>query len=151
LLLIKNDADDGKDKVTWKWLRGALTEVTDFGDPLLVDRYALCVYDADGRQLAMEAAPGSEWEATGTVGFKFQSNGIADDGISKINLKAGVSGKAKVLVKGAGLDLPIEDAPPTLPFTLPVVAQALNDQGECWSASYSTSIKNESGLFKAKQ
>jgi hypothetical protein len=44
-VLIKNKADNGKDKLIWKWTKGALTTQAEFGDPTTTADYALCFYD----------------------------------------------------------------------------------------------------------
>src|SRR5205085_86646 len=37
---------DVKDRLQWKWLKGSLTTLGDFGTPLTSTNYVLCVYDA---------------------------------------------------------------------------------------------------------
>src|SRR6185369_12880090 len=44
LLLIKNKADNSKDKLIWKWIKGAATTTAEFADPRATAEYALCIY-----------------------------------------------------------------------------------------------------------
>ena len=75
----------------------------------------------------------------------------SSDGVTKMKLKSGEAGKAKVLVKAKGDSLVV----PTLPLTLPVVVQLLVDDGvspQCWQTTFtSTPKKNDAVKFKAKE
>ncbi len=144
LLLLKDKSDDTTDKLLWKWLKGAATDVTELGDPTATTGYTLCVYDAAGLALAADVGPGPSWSATGSSGFTFKD--VESPGIAVVKLKAGADGKPKALVKGKGSDLP----DPTIPLALPVRVQLLNSNGACWESIYGTTIKNEPGQFKAK-
>src|SRR6185369_13825857 len=45
LLLLKNNtSDDSKDKLTWKWLKGADTTLGELGSPTSTTDYTLCLY-----------------------------------------------------------------------------------------------------------
>ena len=55
-------------KITWKWLRGELTPVMEFGDPRTTTSYTLCVYDDDDTalggvrlMLSATAPAGANW------------------------------------------------------------------------------------------
>ena len=147
LLALKNNADDSKDKLTWKWLKGAATTLAELGTPTGATNYTLCVYA--GSAAAIVAVPaGSDWQATGTTGFKFKDPSGTPDGAQKASLKSGGSGKAKALVKGKGTNLPDTLAPP---LSLPVTVQLVNDSNStCFEAVYSSFIKNDVKQFKAK-
>src|SRR6185295_20164617 len=79
LLQIKNNADDTKDSVLWKWKKGADTPFSALGDPRATDAYSFCVYDESGTApvlaLAATAPAGGTclgvpcWKETGTSGF----------------------------------------------------------------------------------
>jgi Dictyostelium (slime mold) repeat len=44
LLIRDNTSNDGKDKLPWKWIKGAELDQSDFADPTDSDGYTLCVY-----------------------------------------------------------------------------------------------------------
>jgi hypothetical protein len=71
-----------------------------------------------------------------------------NEGTQTVILKAGASGKAKVIFKGKGGNLPVPSL--ALGLTMPVTVQLVNDQNECWEATYSTAINNSTTQFKAK-
>jgi len=57
------------------------------------------------------------------------------------------NGKAKISIKGRGINL----LPPTLPLTLPVTVQVKDTQtGICWDAVFTTADENDGDGFKAK-
>jgi len=153
LLLLKNNtSDDSKDKLTWKWLKGADTTLGELGSPTSTTDYTLCLYA--GTSTAAVAIPaGSNWQPMGTAGFKYKdaSGTGAPGGAQKALLKSGAAGKSKVLVKGKGTALP-DTLVPALP--LPVIAKLINDESSvCYEAVYNAPqvIKNDAKQFKAKQ
>ena len=48
LIVLKDKADDAKDFLLWKWLKGAATDEAEFGDPVTTHTYELCIYDGTG-------------------------------------------------------------------------------------------------------
>jgi len=149
LLLLKNNGtDDSKDKLVWKWLKGAETSLEDLAVPTGTTNYTLCLYA--GTSSALVAIPaGSNWQAAGSRGFKFKDKSGTPDGAQKAILKSGAAGKAKALVKGKGTNLP-DTLVPALP--LPVTAQLVNDTNiTCFEAVYDSGDvkKNDAKKFKA--
>ena len=153
LLLLKNSSDDEKDKLVWKWLKGAATTLEELGVPTATTAYALCIYSGTSAAAIAEAdIPPSAtlWQPSGSTGFKYKDPARTQDGIQKALLKAGAAGKAKALVKGKGTGLP---DPPAGPLTLPITAQLVNSGNiVCFEGVYDTAdvIKNEADQFKAK-
>lgn len=147
----------GKERLTWKWLRGSQTDPEDFGDPASGSTaYALCVYSGTANQLVMEVEVppqgtcdgGPCWEQTGT-GFKYKDTALANDGTKVILLKAGAAGKAKTIVKGKGSQLPV----PTISSSglpLPLTVQLQNQQPDCWSTTFPSATINNATQLKAK-
>lgn len=148
VLLIKNATDPGKDKLLWKWLKGAAIAPEAFGNPALESDYALCVYAGPASALVAGASlpPGPSWKPVGTKGFKFK--GSSPNGLSLALLKSGGAGKSKVLTKGKGAALP----DPTLPLAYPVTVQ-LRRAGSplCVESTFSNidEKKNVETQFKA--
>jgi hypothetical protein len=157
LLQIKTTA--GKEKLNWKWLKGADTTLGELGDPTDSTEYRLCIFSGTPAELVMEvgvtgggSCGGPDcWKATGTSGVKYKDPTFAQDGAQRIVLKTGPTGKAKTIVKGKSSALPV----PTIPMTglaYPVTVQLKNSENECWEAEYGAGneIKNEPAEFKAK-
>ena len=143
--------DGAADQLNWAWKSSRLTPVTQFGEPDAANDYTLCVYDADGRRLQVSVPGGgtcagkSCWRQTGK-GFSFRDPEGAADGVRKVSLKSGDTGKAKLLLKARGPGLGL----PGLPLTLPVVAQLRSRDGLCWEANFPSAQRNDEGQFKAR-
>lgn len=152
ILVVKDKADDTKDKLIWKWIKGAATSQAELGDPTADANYTLCLYAGSTAALVGQAlvpASASAWSAISTKGYKYKDALAAADGITKVVLKGSAQPKAKALVKGKGSGLP--DL--TLPIEAPVIVQLRNSaSGICWGASYGAPqlIKNQAGLLKGK-
>jgi hypothetical protein len=152
-LQIKNVADDSKDALQWKWLKGAATTAGDLGDPTTTTDYTLCVYDAAGLSLRMAVPHGGScagkdcWAAKpGSFGYKDKV--AAADGVQQLQLKAGVpAGRAKIQLKGRGAALGL---PPSLALTPPLTVQLQAANGTCWGATYGTPSTNTAAGFAAK-
>ncbi len=151
ILLIKNDAPDSKDKLIWKWIKGAMTTQADFGNPTTSTDYALCIFAGTANVLAAEVpASASRWSPVSDKGYKYKDTSGTPIGITKVLLKGGDAGKAKCLVKGKGPNLP----DPTLgSLPLPVKAQLVNSSNSiCFEGEFDAPdvIKNTPTQFKAK-
>src|SRR5262249_38752556 len=147
-LLLKNNMDDTKDKLVWKWLKGDATSLADLGTPTGTTAYALCIYSGTSAAAIAEAdiPAGSLWSAAGTKGFKYKDSAGTNDGVTKALVKSGDAGKAKALVKGKGMNLP----DPSTPLTLPITVHLVNDNNVCFETVFNSFIKNDTSQFKAK-
>jgi len=155
---IKDQSPDKKDKLVWKWNRGAATFTAEFGSPLTTTEYTACLYDSSGPAMtqrlilpALIPAAGDCkgkpcWKLLSTKGFRYKDPLRTPNGIVSLVLKSGADAKAKIALKGKGAEL---DAPP-LPLVPPVVMQVSNNAGECWEATYSNALENTAARFKAK-
>jgi cysteine-rich repeat protein len=150
-LLIRDKIPDDSDLLSWRWTKGAQTDLGDLGDPLTSTTYTLCLYDQSAnpqpRFRAVIAAGGwcdgqPCWTQT-SAGFRRRDR---DGPVRSIKLKPGASGKAQVTLRGKGTDLD----PPPLGLAPTVTVQLKNSAGECWGASYTAPAKNESSQFTAK-
>jgi hypothetical protein len=155
---IRDYADDTRDQFKWKWNRGQSTTIADFKDPANGSAtYGVCVYDASANpQPLMEANVPPDgtcgarpcWKATAT-GFFYRNKAGTPDGITSLKLRAGITGKARVQVKGRGANLDT----PALPLTLPVTVQlVIRDEvsTECWQTTFSLAGRNDASRFIAK-
>jgi hypothetical protein len=67
-----------------------------------------------------------------------------------MTLKAGIDGRAKVMIKGKGENLSLSVLP--LAQDERVSVQLSNSEGVCWSADYlAPALRNDSGQFKDRR
>jgi hypothetical protein len=159
MLIIKDKNADGasaKDKLVWKWLKGAATTQADFGDPTATADYTLCIYTGGVPAPVMEAqVPAvANWSAISTKGYKYMDKSKTADGIMKIMLKGGDAGKAKAQVLGKDANLPISLGLLPLDVTANVITQLSNsDNSNCWESVLppGSEIKNDTQMYKGKQ
>ncbi len=144
-LILKNKDNDKGDRVVFVLSKGEQTLLADLGDPTSTTDYELCVYQPAGLLLGRSAPAGSKWSVI-NPGYRYKDKRRVPDGVQVAKVKTGDAGKAKVIFKGKGSNL----AMPALGVTLPLTAQLHNSDGVCWSATFSTAIKNEVEIFKAK-
>ncbi len=148
LLLVKHRADDDKDRLTWKWRRGAVT-AAELGAPGTTTDYALCLY-AGSAAARIDLPAGAAWRAAGARGFTYKDPAGTSDGAHTARVKSGEAGTAQALVKGKGDNLP-DDLVPTL--TLPLIAQLVSDDtGLCLESVFDAAQvrRNDDRVFKAK-
>ena len=137
---IKNDPDDTKDKLKFKWTNGT---VASFDTP---GEYYACVYDTGGLKIH-GVARGASWSPTGN-GFKYNDPAAASGGLKKSILKNG-TGTAKINVKGQGTGL---DDPNLLPLVPPVFVQLQNSAGNCWEHLFTSPEQSNTGSsYKDKE
>jgi hypothetical protein len=161
--ILKDNAFDSKDMLTWKWTKGAETLLSDFGDPVSgATAYRLCVYDesagAPTAAIALSVPPGGTcagkpcWAAKKT-GFLYKDKSLTHDGVKQVQLTAGPEGKAKILVKGKGelLPMPKPVGPGLFAQDMAVIVQLVNVDGMCWEADFTVPAKkNDLKQFKDK-
>jgi hypothetical protein len=154
-LLLVDRSPDGKDRLLWRWTKGAATAKADFGDPFMAHSYQLCIYDGATLITSATAPAGGNcnlanprpcWKESAT-GFRYVDRDLTPDGVQQLVLKAGAGGKAQIVLKGKGDRLGM----PTLPVqTLPITAQLRNSAGECWGATYSGTFRNDAQQVRAR-
>lgn len=152
-LHIKNYGYSSKNQIKWKWGNGTATTKGDYGDPVATDSYVLCLYE--GTSPVMQAripagglCLGKPCWADKPTAFAYKDKGITPDGIEKLDLKAGVTGKAKIGLQGKGVSLPV---PNPAALASPVRAQLIRPNGPCWEAVFSPPFgKQDAVQFKDK-
>jgi hypothetical protein len=150
---LTDKSPDDKDQLQWKWLSGSATTIAEYGNPDTTDAYALCLYGG-GNRLASLAIPAAGtcagkdcWSRKATQ-LQYKDKDATPSGITQMLLKEGVDGKAKIQVKGKGVNLPMPDLPLG---AFPVQVQLRNlTSSLCWNATYGTFSKNDEVTFKAK-
>lgn len=154
-LSLRNEADDTKDRLNWKWGKGEPTSLANFADPTAATTYKLCLYSAGALRTGGQAIidPSSvNWLPT-PAGYKFKDKTGANDGITGAGMKSdGEPSRSSARAKGAGANLP----DPTLPMTMadfPLVVQFVNhDSNFCVESTFLQVdiVKNEPTKFKIK-
>ena len=152
-LFVRNAAYPVKDNLQWKWSRGPTTPKADFGNPPIHTSYQLCVYDGTSAlRMSLPIPAGGVcgdkpcWKENSS-GFQFADK-TALHGITRLQLKSGsVPGKAKIQIKGRGVNLAV----PQLPFAQTVTVQLRNGAGVCFEGIYGApAIRNTTDQFKDK-
>lgn len=156
LLMIKNHADNAKDKFLWRWNKGADLALDALAG--VPEGVTLCAYDESAAEPALlfraDVPASPPWKATAT-GFTYKDPTGGTDGVTNAQIRSGTGGKAKVLVKGKGSTLsgrPFGLPAPALP--LPLRVQLQGSDGLCLETRHDTAgvLKNDAarGLFKAR-
>ncbi len=146
-LVLKNKEKNKADSLVSKWLKGELTDKTDFGDPTQDNGFNVIVTDTSGTFATFTIPPGASWKDKGKK-FLYLDKAVSSSGIKKALLKPGDAGKAKVLVKGKGPGLAMPDL---ADLDLPVKVRIENDQtGDCWESEFLTTTKDTGEVWKAK-
>jgi hypothetical protein len=138
-----------RDKLTWRWKRGAETLPGALGDPTATTRYTLCAYDASASPqplLRSVVPPGGRWGEAAGSGFRYRDPAASAGGIRTMKLVPGSTGSARVIVRGKGAALSM----PSLPLTPPVTVQLRNDADECWGATYTAPGRNDGEGFTGR-
>jgi hypothetical protein len=133
---IKDGPKPERDLLVWKWKQRGAGNPADFGDPLGISAYRLCVWDAAGALVTSAAVPAGGtcpgkkphpcWTEKRT-GAAFATRDA--EPVSQLTLSAGKKTSELFLrAQGGALSLPS-----SVPASL--TAQLLNSGGVCWEAS----------------
>ena len=141
-------------------MKGPRTSAADFGNPTEETQYTLCLYDGRGGTPELVSSiilpPQNFWTSLGAKGYAYRDDTMSQDGIQRILLKAGDSGKPKILVQGATSTLTLPPAFSSLELfdqSPNVTMQIGNSEGACWGASYAPlwTKRNSAESFRAKR
>lgn len=168
---IRDQEKIGGLKFKWQWLKGKVTDVSEFGDPLTDapggTSYLLCIYDSSGLLTQAKAPSGGLchvkkprpcWKAQGSKKFKYKDppQSIEPFGLKRIDLRAGKNGRAKVQVQGTGglFEFPSNEGfglPDLASITSPLTIQLQNTTGLCFETVFSAPFdRQETGRFEDK-
>jgi hypothetical protein len=149
-LLFVDKPNDKRDRLLWRWGKGAHTLASEFGNPSTTTDYALCVFDEidETPMLVSETIipAGSSWTPIAS-GYRYRDKTRANHGVQRVLLKAGPEGRARIVVRGKGDKVPLPELP--LQQDQSVRVQLLNESA-CWEATYGTFQVNEAERFKAR-
>ncbi len=167
---LRDAEDPRRDKLQWKWLRGAATDMADFGDPVAADDFHLCVFDHDSGEARIAAsatlpAGGSCgarecWKPVGSKarprGFRYGDRDGSADGVRKLMLRTGDTGKARIDLQAQGESLSLPGAVSAERYfnvdgelTLQLTS---GRDGVCWQTVVEPAAvqKNSAEIFRAK-
>jgi cysteine-rich repeat protein len=152
---LKDNGDDTKDQLAWKWGNGALTTMADLGSPTTTDFYQLCVYDTGGLKTSAVVTPGGSCTAgkpcwtMKPASFAYKNKSRTPEGIEKLDLKSNpVPGKAKLQMKGKGTLLAMPSLSGLVP---PLRVQLVRTGGTCWEGVYSApTVKPDGSQLSGK-
>lgn len=145
-ITIKNNADNTKDKMTWKWQNGTLS--AGLGDPSAQTDFAVCIYDQNGKLTGGQVPHGTAYWTVNSKQMQYKNQLGSNAGITKLQIKPNViATKAKMLVKAKGAAMSLG----TLPGTFPITAQLINlDNNQCWQSTFPVVKKNDGVTLAAK-
>ncbi len=133
LIAFRDGDDDTKDRLRFRFINGAATEATVFGDPTATTTYRLCLYLNGALVGSAMVGPRSNWGAR-PWGHIYENKAGNVDSLTRVVLHAGRIGiprPARVRVRGRGANLPNPVVPLPEPFTLTVqVTNSANST--CW-------------------
>lgn len=155
-LTIVDKADDAKDSLRWKLLKGPITPRADYGDPLATTSWAFCLYDALGTLRASAEIPAGGlcsgkpcWKAAKTS-FTYADKERSPDGVQRLSLKEGLKdGRSAQSLDGKGVHLDL----PALPLdaaAFPLTVQLQGTNGMCFATVLGTAKTNTTGKLVAK-
>lgn len=131
-----------RDRFRWSWRRGDAIDAGTLGDPLATTDYAICIFGGDvpvfGAALPGGSTCGSRscWQRRSNGSLIYRSADLTPDGIRRLSLKPGLSGRSSLTAVGRGEHLLL----PALPLSLdaPLTAQALaaDPATTCWESVY---------------
>lgn len=154
-LRLDDVADDTKDRVTFSYTSGPPTTQSEFGSPTTTTELSLCIWDAAGSLLSLDAPSAGScagkpcWTPLFDVGFRYRDSERANAGLSSISLKGSPIAKTTIKFDARGSSLPAPSHAPTAPFTV----QLLRDDGSiCFEAVFPVDHVTTStpGLLRAK-
>ena len=150
--LINDAANPTRDKLSWTWTSAFPVALLDFGNPLAVTDLTMCVFDQSGLKLSAQAPAAGIcagkpcWQGSATT-LKYGDKDLTPGGLLRLSAKAGDPGRAKITVKGKGVNLGV----PALSLTSPVTVRLKRSGGPaCWQAQFPLPSRNDAAQYKAK-
>jgi cysteine-rich repeat protein len=170
-----NEKTGGREQLIAKFGGGPAISQAEFGNPIHPPcgstAYSLCLYSGNGDlagQIIVDRAgyrcsdgadmcwssPGGAPPAGRSLNYRDKAN--QSDGVSKLLMKAGGSGKSRILLKASNnSDLNRQALPTGIAATLssasssPATMQLVTNDAGCFSATLSTTRRADSAIFRA--
>lgn len=159
-LQVRNNDDDRKDHIRWRWVLNGTEPVlfSDFGDP--TTRFSLCLYDSTADVATLVARltiePSDDWVSRAQKGWDYRDALGSQSGVTKVRMRAGDWKAAKLLVvaKGSNAPLPnpISDTRYFNEDTFVTVQLVTDSSWGCWYSDLWSGITmdNNGTTFRAK-
>ena len=149
--------------LTWKWNIGDSFSQGDLGDPASTTDYLLCVYDSTASVFSLAATltvpANPAWIDRDPRGWKYSDKLGTFDGVRKVELKPGDSGRTSVKWQAKGASVPLPPAASSTRFFSQdpgVVVQLQKQSGSgpssCWTSGEfgdGDTSRNDPAGFKA--
>jgi uncharacterized delta-60 repeat protein len=145
-LVVKDNVDDRRDALTWKWSKGEATSLDEIADPTTTGRYQLCLYPdavAFGGEAIFPSSLG--WKSIPGRGFQYADADRVTGGVGSLLLRTGEAGRASLRVKAKGVNMPDELLPATS-YRLQLLDGVT---GICWGSEFSSGDVKP-GQFRGK-
>ena len=150
-ILTSGPAEDHK--LSWQWTAGDAFDQGALGSVGVSSQYALCVYDGSSTEYvergSLQLATGGYWTSKDPDGALYKDRQGSFGGVSRLQIRTGADGKAKVKLRADGANLLVDsDVYTAAPD---VIVQLVNSDGTCWTSSFAgDQIRtNEIGEFQA--
>ncbi len=139
-----------KNRLSFRFSKGANAVRADFGDPTTTDSYGICIYPDGAAPITLSVPADGDctdkacWVSKLTS-VVFKDRTATNNGVSGIRLSAPRKpvDKTKIAVNGKGVNLPNL----SLPLAVPVTVQVRNSLGNCWGAIFSD-VKQDAATGK---
>ena len=167
--LITDRTKESQDRITLNMVRGPVTTAAEYEDPTTGSPdYHLCVYDSDSGQSLLKIdtiAPGGGtcksgrpcWKRMGSAsnprGHNCVDADMTPDGLPRMKLTAGTAGRSQIMASGKGENLILPGPITSDSYFVhdpSDTVQAVQDDGDCWSVSFSEARRNTSSVFSAR-
>jgi CSLREA domain-containing protein len=148
-VVLRHLPNDTRDRLRWRWSKGAPATLAEFGDPLTTDDYTACIYSGSTLYLAATIPAGARcgsdpcWERS-TKGLRYRDRTGAHGGIERLDVQASGKRGAKISLRGAGHALGLGTPLPVVPLRVQVQAAA-----GCWEAEYPEAKANDGTTVRA--
>src|SRR5262249_44705994 len=91
VMIVRNENDDRRDTLLWKWLKGPPTTTAEFGNPQNAADYVLCMYGGPLQSLLTNGQlrvprSSSKWVPRGSKGWRYDDDTASADGAWKLQL-----------------------------------------------------------------
>ena len=155
-LRLRSDVNTRHPHLAWRWIGASAVVRSDFGDPTDATDLTLCVLDGSGALKLAATTPANPcapnelcWHATSDA-YAYSGVGHVSgclDGLTRIGLRPGAAGKARIRTQGGVCGLGV----PSPPLTSPVVVRLQRGDGpNCWEATFSNPSVNDEKRFTAR-
>jgi hypothetical protein len=157
-IAVRDDADDTKDRLVWRWYGTTKSDELEIGDPSQSTAVGLCVYDSfEGHHFlvtALRVEPDADWIRRKSGAWHYHSTGQSSPGVTRIAARTTSSGKTRFGLKARGKRVPLPLEPATRAKLYhkesDVLVQLVTSaSSQCWTSRFPTAAENSAVSFVA--